>query len=297
MSGQTGQGTPLSGVLLRFVFSPSSGSQPGSVALLRELAASLFSVFYPTGCWLCGHELSEVAGPGLCRDCWQTLEPWEGPTCGRCGLPIPSSAVAGATALRCAQCQQGDYDFDLARSFGLYAGSLRQAILELKFRRRERLGRRLGELLAEIWKGREEFSTLDSPLVVPVPLHSSRERERGFNQAQLLAEGLKRGLARAVNNGGPEVAPRCLWRTRPTAPQTGLSMAARRENVRGVFEVSLPEVVRGRVVVLIDDVMTTGATLAACAAALKQAGALRVLGLTLARASPEFPDFSGRLPA
>jgi ComF family protein len=181
----------------------------------------------------------------------------------------------------------------LARSFGLYAGNLRQAILELKFRRRERLGKRLGELLVEVWTGVEELAALDAPVLVPVPLHSSRERERGFNQAQLLAEGLKRGLARLPGSRTLEIAPRCLWRTRATVPQTGLSLTARHENVRGVFAVSMPEVIRGRVAVLIDDVMTTGATLSACAAALKQAGAQRVLGLTLARATPDFPDLPG----
>jgi ComF family protein len=197
----------------------------------------------------------------------------------------------------CAPCRQQEYAFDLARSFGLYAGNLRQAILELKFRRRERLGKRLGELLVEVWTGVEELGALDSPVLVPVPLHSSRQRERGFNQAQLLAEGLKRRLARVQGTGTPEIAPRCLWRTRATVPQTGLSLTARRENVRGVFDVSMPEIIRGRVAVLIDDVMTTGATLSACAAALKQAGAQRVLGLTLARATPDFPDHSGLSPS
>jgi len=185
----------------------------------------------------------------------------------------------------------------LARSFGLYAGNLRQAILELKFHKRERLGKRLGELLVEVWTGVEELGALDSPVLVPVPLHSSRQRERGFNQAHLLAEGLKRRLARVQGTGNPEIAPRCLWRTRATVPQSGLSLTARRENVRGVFDVSMPGIIRGRVAVLIDDVMTTGATLSACAAALKQAGAQRVLGLTLARATPDFPDHSGLSPS
>jgi competence protein ComFC len=233
----------------------------------------------------------------VCRDCWQTLEPWQGLACGGCGLPIPSPQVTASTVPLCAQCRQQEFDFDWARSFGVYGGNLRQAILELKFRRRERLGKRLGELLVEVWTGAEELGALDSPVLVPVPLHASRERERGFNQAQLLAEGLKRGLARVPGTGTPEIAPRCLWRTRATLPQTGLSLTARLENVRGVFDVSVPGIIRGRAAVLIDDVMTTGATLSACAAALKQAGATRVLGLTLARATPDFPDLSGPGPS
>ena len=171
----------------------------------------------------------------------------------------------------------------MARSFGLYAGNLRQAILELKFRRRERLGKRLGELLIEVWMGVEELGALDSPVLVPVPLHSSRQRERGFNQAHLLAEGLKRRLAKEQGTATPTIAPRCLWRTRATVPQTGLSLAARRENVRGVFDVSMPGIIQGRVAVLLDDVMTTGATVDECAKVLKKSGAHKVYVMTVAR--------------
>jgi ComF family protein len=168
---------------------------------------------------------------------------------------------------------------------------LRGLILQLKFQRRERLAKRLGALLEPIWESLE----LQGALLVPVPLHSLRQRERGFNQAELLAQGLVRSLRPAGRVPGVET--RCLWRTRPTPPQTGLSPRARRGNVRGVFAVDRPERVRDRSVVLIDDVMTTGATLAACAAALKQAGARRVLALTLARATPQFPDFEPAVPS
>ena len=132
-------------------------------------------------------------------------------------------------------------------------------------------------------------------VLVPVPLHPSRQRERGFNQAELLARGLAGSLREAGK--GPRLETRCLRRTRPTPPQTGLSLAARRENVRGVFAVDHPEVVRDLEAVLVDDVMTTGATLSACAAALKRAGATRVWALTLARATPQFPDFDAEAHA
>jgi ComF family protein len=190
----------------------------------------------------------------------------------------------------CGQCRQEAQEFDLARSFGPYAGKLRVAILQLKFHRRERLGKRLGGLLASVWLSVEEFREAEAPLLVPVPLHPSRERERGFNQAELLAQGLSLRLGEASKGRGPAVDSRCLLRTRATVPQTGLSLEARRENVRAVFAVAKPQSVRGRVVALVDDVMTTGATLSACARALKRAGARQVLAITLAHATPQIPD-------
>jgi ComF family protein len=170
-------------------------------------------------------------------------------------------------------------------------GKLRALILQLKFRHRERLGMRLGGLLSRHWDWAEEAGAGGPPpLLVPVPLHPSRERERGFNQAELLARGLSRKLAETGRDSPTSVEVSCLLRTRATPPQTGLSAAARRANVRGVFSVVFPERVRGRLVVVVDDVMTTGATLSACSQALRAAGAGVVLGLTLARATPEFPD-------
>jgi ComF family protein len=184
----------------------------------------------------------------------------------------------------CAECQMEERAFDRAASYGLYVGPLRAAILQLKFRRREELGKLLGALLVPVW---EAIGAATEGLV-PVPLHASRKRERGFNQAELLARGLARKLAQRGKSVCIEAG--FLTRTRPTAPQTGLSRAARRENVRGVFRVERPEKVRGRTVCLVDDVLTTGTTLSACASALKRAGATRVLALTLARATPQFPD-------
>jgi ComF family protein len=192
----------------------------------------------------------------------------------------------------CGACRADAPAFDGARSFGLYTGKLRQVVLRLKFGGEERLGVRLGEWLAPTWDALPEGSEFDLPLIVPVPLHASRRRERGFNQSELLARGLVRALRRQNGGAAPQVARGCLRRKRATPPQTGLSVAARRENLRGAFEVVKPDEVRGRAIVLVDDVMTTGATLSACARALKRAGAAQVMGVTLARATPQFPDLS-----
>lgn len=253
------------------------------------MADSLFAVIFPTSCSLCHQELVHAGSIDICPACWGQIDPWMGTACSQCGLPFPSDRAIDSVVALCPQCREGEFEFDAARSYGLYSGSLRAVILQLKFRRRERLGKRLGGFLLPPWNSIAGAMD-DLPLLIPVPLHASRKRERGFNQAELLALGLSRKVAKHGAAGGPRVETHCLRRTRSTLPQTGLSLQARKENVRNVFAVDNPSRIHGRVIVLVDDVMTTGATLSACAGALKKAGALRVLGLTLARATPRFPD-------
>jgi len=212
--------------------------------------------------------------------------------CRRCGLPFASARALDSAVGECGACRNDEPGFDGARSFSHYRGNLRQAVLRLKFAGNERLGLRLGEMLVFPWDSLPRGKEFTSPLIVPVPLHPSRRRERGFNQSDLLAAGLARALERSWGRAVPRVAKACLRRKRATPPQTGLSLAARRENLRGAFEVASPPAVRGCPIVLVDDVMTTGATLSACARALKRAGAAQVMGLTLARSTPQFPDFS-----
>lgn len=190
----------------------------------------------------------------------------------------------------CADCRGEEFEFDAARAYGVYRGNLRTAILRMKFQGRERLGLKLGGLLAARWHWVEENLDSESPLLVPVPLHVSRQKERGFNQAELLAAGLRRELEKRRERQPIRPETRAVRRTRVTIPQTGLSLRQRHENVRGVFSVVAPDRLSGREAVLVDDVMTTGATVSACAGALKRAGARKVLVLTLARATPQFPD-------
>jgi len=267
-------------------------STPGT-SLPRQLTESLLAVLLPASCILCAGELTESLTGGICGSCWRALEPWTGAVCPRCGLPL-------ATTLRladsvCGECRLERPHFDYARSYGIYAGKLRRAVLELKFHRRERLGVRLGRLLAEPWLAlRAAFSLPESWLILPVPLHRSRERERGYNQAELLAHGLQRALREISRSERFRLDGRSLSRQRSTTPQSGLSVQARRENVRSVFTVTAPRRLRDRDVILVDDVMTTGATASACAAELKRAGVRRVVVLSLARATPQFPDIAAR---
>lgn len=245
---------------------------------------------FPAPCSLCGEELKEPALTGVCRLCWASLEPWRGPACDSCGLPFASERPGDASPALCAACRSGEFQLDRTRSFSLYSGSLRATILQLKFHRRERLGKRLGGLLAQVWDEMEGELAGKRAVLVPVPLHVSRQRERGFNQAELLAQGLAARLEKIRGGRVPQVDARSLGKIRATPPQTGLSVSARHENVRGAFAALRPERIHNKKIVLVDDVMTTGATLSACAQALRSAGAQTVCALTLARATPEFPD-------
>ncbi len=261
--------------------------------LFREFTQTFLDVILPSSCSACGGEVQQWSALGICASCWETIQPWSGSVCSRCGLPLAATSVEHSPDYLCGVCRTQPFHFDWARVYGLYRGVLRHAILQLKFGHRERLARRLGSLLASVWREHEVPSLADAPLVVPVPLHASREWIRGFNQSALLAEALVQSVPAGPRGRGPQLAPRLLTRVRATTPQTGLSLSARRENVRGVFRARRPERIRDRVVVLVDDVMTTGSTLSACAHALKVAGAARVLALAMARATPQFPDLPG----
>lgn len=234
--------------------------------------------------------LRQTRRTAVCEDCWGAVKPWIGTICACCGIPLVSETLRDTADRRCGLCRNETYDFDLARSYGLYTSPLRELILHLKFRRRERWGRRMGELLASTWRSIAPYLDDTSPLLIPIPLHASRQGERGFNQAEVLAKGLRRAIKRAGLPCPPSLQACCVRRARATPPQSGLRHRARLENVRGAFEVRDRKRVGGRSVILVDDVMTTGATASACARALKHAGASKVIVLTLARVTPQFPD-------
>ena len=186
--------------------------------------------------------------------------------CTSCRTPFQNAFPLDANG-RCALCRSGLRGFDAAYSFGAYEGVLRELIHLYKYGRVKTLAWPLSGLLAQALPRDEAFDA-----AVPVPLYWRRRLQRGFNQAELLARGLSR------RTGIPVV--RALRRLRPTPAQAGLSNSARRQNVSQAFRA---RGVQGKRILLIDDVMTTGATAASCAAALKQAGARRVSLLTVAR--------------
>jgi len=256
----------------------SESRTPTPDSRLVTAANALFSLLLAPTCAACQSSLQAPLDGPVCEACWSAIRPITPPVCDSCGDPLPSWRVVSCRVARCPRCRRAPRAVDRGRAVGEYAGVLRQIIHALKYDGRQSIAQRLGWLMRD--RGSDLFDGVD--WVVPVPLHPRRERARGFNQAAELARRL--GL------------PMCsaLHRIRHTAPQVELPAARRHANVRGAFQVALPRpwlfARRSRVpafsnacVLLVDDVTTTGATLEACARALKEAGAREVRALTGAR--------------
>jgi len=219
-------------------------------------------LLYPPVCGGCGR-----AGLRWCEDCCHKAVTLPEPLCELCGLPRRTSGV-------CTACRSAPPPYRALRSWLVFEGPFRKALHRLKYRRDVGLGDALAALLAEYASG------LNWPvdLITPVPLSKKRLQERGYNQVALIARPLSLAL-------GWRYTPRALARLRETASQVGLSAEERRKNVSGAFKADASRV-GGRTILLVDDIATTGATLAACAQALLVAGASDVYALTAARALP-----------
>lgn len=220
-------------------------------------------LFTPDGvCPVCGRV--RFSGTGfLCAACEKSLPKLSGPACPRCGAP---SEAEGRLCPACRDLPESRY---FSGGAGLYhyrqAAGVRRLVHALKNGARPQLAEMVGEALGDVIRAQPFYAALDC--VVPVPLHENRLRARGYNQSAWLARG--------VAAGGLDYAA-LLTRVSDTAHQRGLRGQARRENIRGAFKAVCPEDTAGKTVLLVDDVKTTGATLAACAAALTQAGAKAV---------------------
>jgi len=216
----------------------------------------------------CAAPLERPTRGPICTACWQSIAPLTPPLCDGCGDPLASWRTVSTPLARCPRCRRGRRAVDRSRAIGAYDGALRAIIHAFKYGGRRSLARPLAELMrtrgAELLEG--------ATVAVPVPLHVSRRRERGFNQADDLARHLRLPVIAA------------LKRTRATAAQAELPAARRHGNVRGAFAPTRRATsLAGAVVLLVDDVSTTGATLDACARALKAAGVREVRALTAAR--------------
>lgn len=228
-------------------------------------------VLLPKTCAHCRNDLHYLYDGPLCAECRESLEPITGLCCRRCGLPLASG---GESCFSCRKPDSGRSAIDLARSAFEFNPALRSLIHAFKYRGRAGLAEPLGLDMVRAYDLRPELEAYKFAL--PVPLFKDRERERGFNQSRLLAVVLARERNLFLLEGAAQ-------RIRKTPPQAGLTKAERYNNVKGAFKVTTPELVKGRRILIIDDVSTTLSTVEELAATLTAAGAAGTAVFTLAR--------------
>jgi ComF family protein len=270
-------------------------TEHGFAALGKRAAANLFFTFFPADCRICGSPLIEVSRLPVCQSCLLALHPLKGSYCAVCGAAMhlpgylnqgqanqgqanPGAADCGEP--RCLLCQRIDPPFERAVAYGSYEGGLRDLIHVLKFQQVRPAAKVLGLALAESIAELEKTMPVGTIEVVPVPLHRSKQRQRGFNQAEVIARAALKQLSRPKRF---DLCAGVLLRCRETGSQIGLTRHQRRENMRGAFAVSDPARILGRDILLVDDVYTTGTTASECAGVLRRAGAARVWVATVAR--------------
>ena len=249
---------------------------PYCMPVLQVLA----NLLYPPACLLCHASLQPLHGCSgapddasrglLCEGCRSAIIRSRPPVCLCCGVTLPGAYDA---AVRCGACRSSPPIFEKARAPWQYAGPMKEAIRQFKYHRRWRLGRWVAQTM--IATARASFPLDEIDAVVPVPLHGLKRRFKGFNPAEHLAAPLAKWLRAPC-------LPGALRRIRWTASQTRLTETERIRNVRAAFA-ARRRALRGGAVLLVDDVLTSGATANACAAALKAAGVPHVFVLTAAR--------------
>lgn len=261
--------------------------------VLRSAAADLLHAALPSDCRVCGSPMLGLRPVRICDHCVASVrsqaETGE-PLCSRCGDALGMESVRFAASLGvkdCTACRVNPPAFARAVAFGSYDNEMREMLHALKFNGMRRvaehvLGRWMGEAILKL-----EGEAAGELVVVPVPLFRAREKQRGFNQATLLAEAGIERLRELRPAWKFALQPRALERVRDTRALYELRPDQRRRSLQGAFRIGDAERVRGREVLLVDDIFTTGATANACARVLLRAGAAKVWVATVARAQPE----------
>jgi competence protein ComFC len=229
-----------------------------------RLLTGIIDLLYPPTCALCGN----ISSKDICAKCWSDFIPVGGRVCATCGNP----AVGGEP---CPFCLAMEFHFDKAFSFFAYEEPLRDAILDFKYHLGERKGRALTGLFADEFIA-SPVSKKKFDIIVPVPLTGQKLRRRSYNQSEIFAYGIADAISIPV-------VPYALLKRKETPSQTGFDLAQRVENVSDSFMVPDQSIVEGKRVLLVDDIITTGATMNECAKVLKESGAREVVAISLAR--------------
>lgn len=245
---------------------------------IRAAADAVVSVLFPAPCRVCRRPLSTASRVPVCAECLGALRRIVPPFCRDCGRPFPP-ILASSVSPVCHACLRHAYRFDLARNFAYYDDNMVRLLTLLKHEPAAPLAAWFAERIEEVVRAEPAVGEVD--WVIPVPLDRTRFRERGYNQAELIARPLASRLRRPLST-------RLLRRLHPRPPKLKLSRRERWETVRGAFEVPPRTQLTNARVLLVDDVLTSGATLDACARALRSAGAATVRAVTVARVLPRW---------
>jgi ComF family protein len=258
---------------------------------LQPIFDALSAAVYPASCALCKQSLLRFSSLPICESCWSAVTSQTGMLCAHCGedLGLPQSSLTHLAAdgpRVCDLCKEKPAEFSRAVAFGRYENELRGLIHLLKYDGMtpiaRHLGRRLAATVAEL-----PIDPGARVLVVPVPLYRTKRRQRGFNHAERIASALVRTLRHLDRQHRWMMTRGVLHRQKPTESQSRLSPQGRRRNLRGAFAVRDAAAVRGQIILLVDDIYTTGATASACSRVLLRAGATAVWVATVARTQRE----------
>jgi ComF family protein len=265
---------------------------PGWV--VRAAVDDFVTTFFPADCRVCGGPLLSAGIAPVCDACVAGIEAQTAALCRLCGEALDMEGVrfAGqfpAEGLLCAPCRMAAPEFERAVAYGVYEDGLREMVHLLKYERMSALARPLGRMLAEAMEtlAGEDGGELTELTVVAVPLYPAKERQRGYNQAVLLADAALAELKRTRPEWKLRAAHGAMRRVRDTESQFSLTPRGRRRNLKGAFAVRDNAALAGREVLLVDDIYTTGATARECERVLREAGARRVWVATLSRAQRE----------
>ncbi|MFH1245289.1 MAG: ComF family protein [Candidatus Omnitrophota bacterium] len=246
---------------------------------------SFINLFYPLSCYICHAKLSPLKDMPLCDHCWQEIRLNPPPSCRKCGIHLP--AFSQKEAHFCKKCQTSSYYFKKASSACIYEGIVKKCVHLFKYKRKLALAKPLSRLLVDFTYNFIDIKKID--LIVPVPLHPKKFRQRQFNQARILAQAVSSAFAGRLED-------KALVKIKDHPAQANLSQAKRINNVQNSFRVKNLPAVKDKNILLIDDVLTTAATVNECAKVLWEAGAKTIEVLTLARTERYFPARSGNGP-
>ncbi len=238
----------------------------GRPNILQQTIETAITFLYPAQCRVCEKPLGLESVPYMCGECWDDMPLIEPPWCEMCGIPN--------TKGKCDDCATTPPPYGKLRTIAFYESALQQAIHLFKFEKRRSLAKPLTQLTMEHFP--DDCNIAEYDFILPIPIHKKRLRERGFNQATLLANGIAKSI-------GVQVVTDALVRHRNTSPQSSLDREARQTNIIGAFELQKKAVVRNKRILVLDDVFTTGATVREAVKVLWNADPVEIDVLTLAR--------------